>query len=112
MDRFKVSTKKSLFKPIEIEVDGEVYSVDMVTAETLEKVAKYDVKAGAADMNAVTELLEILIGIPKKVSRKIDVRDLNKMLTYVSGRIYNPLKHEREEEKKESGAAETPSKPS
>jgi len=112
MERFKVSTEKSLFKPIEIEVDGKVYSIDMITAEILDKVEKYDKKAETADMTAVTELLELLLGIPKEVSRKIDVRDLNKMLTYVSGRIYNPMKYEREEEKKESRAAETPSKPS
>lgn len=112
MDRFKVSTKESLFKPIEIEVDGKVYSVSMITAELIEKMEKYDNKAEAADMKAVTELLELIIGIPKEVSRKIDVRDLNKMLTYVSGKIYNPLKYEGKKEKKESGVAETPSKQS
>jgi len=110
MDRFEVSTKKSLFKPIEIEVDGTVYEVKMVTAELLEKIEKFDKKAGEADMGAVMTLLELVLGIPKKVSRKIDVRDLNKMLTYVSGRIYNPMKYEREEEKKELGAEETPLK--
>ena len=112
MDRFKVSTKKSLFKPIEVEVDGVVYSVDMITADMIEKVTKFDKGAKGGDMTAVMEQLELLIGIPTKIAKKLDVRDLEKMMTYVSAKIFNPGKYEVEEEKNGSGVVETPSKSS
>lgn len=110
MDRFKISTKKSLFKPIETEVDGKVYRVEMVTPELLDKISEYDVKAGTADMKAVCTLLEMVLKVPKAVSKKCDVRDLNQLLEWVSGLIYNPTKYVKEKEKNVSRAGPASSK--
>ena len=101
MDRFKVSTKKSLFKPIEIEIDEKVYKIDMITPEVLDQVEKYDKDAATGNTTAVTKQLEIIFGIPQKITRKLDVRDLEKMMNFVSERIFNPELGKGGKEKKE-----------
>ena len=72
----ELSTKKSLYKPIIIKVDGKVYESAMLTAELFEKIQKLDVKAKKGDFVAITKQLELVYGIPVAVAKKLDLRDL------------------------------------
>lgn len=90
-ERFKVSTKKSLFKPIEIEVDGKVYSRPLITVSLLQQVEALEkkiTKGGELNFDALVDQLHLLTGIPKSVAKQIDLRDLEKMLEYLSAKLY------------------------
>lgn len=112
MNRFKVSTKTSLFKPVEIEVDEKVFSLPMITPALIDEVSKHQEKAEAGDMRATCMQLHLLTGVPVKLAMRLDVRDLEKMMKYVSAKIFKAEGTEEEEEKKESRVGETPSKES
>jgi len=99
---FKVNTKKSIFKPIEIEIDGKVYEIKKITTEILEEVSKYEEEARQGKIGALVRQLVAVSGgaIPESVAKKIDIRDIIGILDYISKCIYNPEKVENEVEKK------------
>jgi len=72
----ELSTKKSLYKPIIIRVDGKEYESALLTAELFENIQKLDKKAKRGDFTAITKQLELVYGIPAAVTRKLDLRDL------------------------------------
>lgn len=90
-ERFKVSTTKSLYKPIEIEVDGKVYSRPLITVSLLQQVEALERKVAKGDtksFDALIEQLHLLTGVPKPVAKEIDLRDIEKMMEYLSAKLY------------------------
>lgn len=87
-ERFKVSTKKSLHGPIEIEVDGKVYSQPLITVSLLQEVEKHEKKVGKGDFEALVAQINLLTGIPKDLAKKIDIKDLEAMLDHISMKLY------------------------
>jgi len=97
----ELSTKKSLYKPIVIKVDGKEYESAMITAELFEKTAKFDKKAKAGDLTAIAKQLEMIFGVPFAIAKKLDLRDMG---TDAIGLITEAIvKPERVEKKQESG---------
>ncbi len=72
-----LSTKKSLHKPIEVEVDGKVYSLAKVPKSLFEKVIELEL---TGDPLAGYEQVFTAFGIPKTVLSKLDSRDV-KLIT-------------------------------
>ena len=73
----ELSTKKSLYKPIVIKVDGKAYESTMITAELFEKISKLDAKAKKGDLTAVAQQLNLVYGIPVAVAKRLDLRDMS-----------------------------------
>jgi len=101
-ERFNYSTKKTLFKPIEVEIDGKVYRTERIPFSLLKKVMKFEEKAATGDIDAVMGQLKLLLGVPEKILEEIDVRDLEAMLAQVSAKIFNPVGDVEEDEKNSS----------
>ena len=87
-ERFKVSTKKSLHGPIEIEVDGKVYSRPLITVSLLQQVDAQEKKVKKGDFEALVAQIHLLTGIPKEIAKEIDLKDLEKMLDYIGAKLY------------------------
>lgn len=114
MKPFKLSTKKSLFDPIRIDIempDGSVktFVIERVTPDVLEKVSTFEEQATKGDMKGVMGQLVHLTGIPQKVLVQLDVRDIEQLLKYVSERIFEPMKFAGGEEKNGSKVEDAPS---
>lgn len=92
MSKFVVSTKKSLFKPIEIEVDGKAYLINNVSPEMFEEARKQEDEALEGKTDALISQLVILTGISRDVVMKLDIRDITEMLKFISEQIQNPEK--------------------
>lgn len=101
-NKFIINTQKSLYKPIEIELDGKTYLIRQVTPALLEEVGRFDKDARAGDPKAMVNQLVILTGIEKQKVMKIDIRVISKLLTFITGKIFKP-EELKEEEKNESG---------
>jgi len=67
MSKFVVSTKKSLFKSIEIEIDGKIYSIKTISPAMLEKASQLESDALDGDIKALIEQLRVLTGIKKEI---------------------------------------------
>ena len=98
-----LSTQKSIHKPIEIEVDGKTYQNRPLSKATFDEVRKHEKAALKGDIEALYNQVNILFGVPVEVLNKLDVRDVNTLLEYTMGQIFQakPKTDEEKEEKKE-----------
>jgi hypothetical protein len=106
MSKFVISTKKSLYKPIEIEIDGKDYTIESISPAMLDKVRKFEKLSMKGDIGALIDQLAVLTGIEKEKAMNLDVRDITDLLKYITDKIFKPEKLEDKEEKNESGPAE------
>jgi len=106
MPKFKASTKKSLFKPIEIEVDDKIYLITNVSPELFEKARKYEADALTGKTDALVSQVVVFTGISKEVANKLDIRDITEMLKFISEQIENPERIGEPKEKNGSKSEE------
>jgi len=105
----ELSTKKSLYKPIIIKVDGKEYESAMITAELFEKTAKFDKKAKSGDLTAIAKQLELIFGVPFAIAKKLDLRDMG---TDAIGLITEAIvKPEKVEKKQQDGDSKNGARP-
>jgi len=106
MSKIVLSTKKSLYKPIEIEIDGKDYTIETISPAMLDEVRKFEKLSSEGDVKALIEQLKVLTGVEKEVAMKLDVRDITDLLKHITEKIFKPEKIGDKEEKNESGPAE------
>ena len=105
----ELSTKKSLYKPVIIKVDGKEYESSMITAGLFEKISKLEVKAKKGDFIAIAKQLELVYGIPTSIAKQLDLRDVNfDALGIITEAIVAP---ERIEAKQDSGESKNGVRP-
>ena len=83
-----LSTQKSIHKPIEVEIDGETYQNRPLSRTTFDEVKKHEKEALKGDIEALYKQVQILFGVPMEVLNKIDVRDINSLITYTMDQIF------------------------
>jgi len=109
--RFTISTKKSLYPPIEIVIDGVTYFKEVIPPQVLDEVEKYEETANKGDINAVMNQLQLLTNAPAKVLKTCDVRDLQEMMSFISTKLFNPKRDKDgdvEEKKSKTGEENAP----
>ena len=83
-----LSTQKSIHKPIEVEIDGKIYQNRPLSRVTFDEVKKYEKDALKGDIEALYKQVQVLFGVPIEVLNKIDVRDINTLITYTMEQIF------------------------
>jgi len=81
--RAKFKTAKSIYKPLEIEIDDKVYVCKKITKDFLEKFLSYEQAAIEGDLDSPYQQANFAFGIPVKILHKLDapeVRDINAMV--------------------------------
>lgn len=101
MPKFQVSTKKSLYKPVEVEIDGKTFSCKRITRDVLQKIGELDKEVGEGNLDAVYKRLELLLG-KSKTFNKLDINQIVDITNFILRCILNPEK----EEKNESGSGD------
>ena len=96
-----IDTKKSLYKPIEIEIDGKIFQVKRIPRDVLLKIERLGEEALKGNVVAGYQQLELLIGKSEYVDR-LDIREVNEIIGFITEKIYKLEKTETEEEKNES----------
>ena len=88
-DRLVLDTKKSLYDPIEVEIDGQVYQSIKTTKAVLDEVDKLDeliVKHPGKDEYLYKAIL-ILFDIDSKILDKLDKREVEDIYTFSKKRF-------------------------
>jgi len=91
MPKISISTKKSLFEPIEIEIDGETYSIEKVDRDLFKKINPLEPKKDASlpkQVEAVYKQLALMLNAPIKKVERIDYRDAQHILNQISREIF------------------------
>ncbi|HDZ39083.1 MAG TPA: phage tail assembly protein [Marinobacter sp.] len=105
-----LSTQKSIHKPIEIEIDGKTYQNRPLSRTTFDEVKKYEKDALKGDIEALYNQVQVLFGVPIEVLNKIDVRDINTLITYTMEQIFkSSAKTEKEKAEKNGSKPGQPS---
>lgn len=81
-DRLVLNTKKSLYEPIEIEIDGQVYQSVKTTRTLLVEIDKLDEKAASNDDEALYKVVQLLFNVERKVLEKLDKREVQDIYTF------------------------------
>ena len=83
-DRLVLNTKKSLYEPIEIEIDKQVYQSAKVTTATLKEINRLDeeiVKDPTSDKLLYTAI-QLLFDVKPAVLDKLDKREVEDIYTF------------------------------
>lgn len=83
-NRLVLNTKKSLYDPIEIEIDGQVYPSLKATRATLKEIDKLDkeVAKDEATDDALYKIIQLLFNIDLKILEKLDKREVQDIYTF------------------------------
>lgn len=87
MSDLVLNTKKSLYDPIEIEIDGKKYQNRPLSFRTLEELTKYQEAGKAGDVGALYKQITILYGISRRKLRKLDIRDIQKLIEFITNKV-------------------------
>ena len=108
MSKLILSTKKSIYGPIEIELDGQSYLVN-ADAESMAKIqetTRDEKKLRGDPITALIKQLVIYTGVKEEVAKKLDLRDLKKAISFISDELNKSEDKTETEEKNESKPAE------
>jgi len=100
MSKFKVSTQKSLYKPIEIEIDDKTFQAKTLSRSLFHEISKYEKQAKRGDIDALYKQMSILFNVPENILSELDVRDIQAIMEFVTNKVFNPEKVEEAEEEK------------
>lgn len=88
-DRFVLNTKKSLYEPIEVEIDGQVYQSAKTTKAVIEEINKLDeqiIKNPGKD-EFLYKAIQLLFDIDPKILDKLDKREVEDIYTFSKKRF-------------------------
>ncbi|GAG68454.1 unnamed protein product [marine sediment metagenome] len=81
-DRLVLNTKKSLYEPIEIVIDEQVYQCVKATRTVLADIEKLDDKAAKNEDEALYKIVQILFNVDQKILEKLDKREVQDIYTF------------------------------
>lgn len=101
--KFVLSTKKSLFDPIEIEIDGKTYFSKKLCRALFDELKKHEEEALKGNIEALYEQVNVIFGIDASVLENLDIREIEAMIDFATNKIFHPDKEKKKDpEKNES----------
>ncbi len=91
----KLDTKKSLFEPLEIEIDGQAFRIRPITLGALEKIQALQIEMAAGSARAIREMLETVIEGDITVLMGLTIDQLQQLMTVIVERSVRPTGAEK-----------------
>lgn len=88
-NRLVINTKKSLYDPIEIEIDGQVYYSLKTTKSVLKEINKIDEEIGKKKENheALYKVVQLMFDVDMKILEKLDTREVEDIYLFSKKRF-------------------------
>jgi len=100
MPKLTIDTKESLFDPIEIEIDGEMFEVERLTRPLLFKIEEFMKQIEDGSFDAGYKLIELLLGEKAlDAISGLDLIQVNKISTFITDSITQLSGEEKNESK-------------
>ena len=109
-NKLVLSTKKSIHKPIEVEIDGKIYHCRPLSRTLWDGVKQYEDAAADGDIEALYKQVELLYGVPIVILNKLDIRDVNSLLEYTMAQIFKLTPKTDKEKAEKNGSKPGPAK--
>lgn len=94
--KFVLSTKKSLFDPIEIEIDGKTYQSNKLSRALFDELKQYEEDATKGNIDALYKQVNVIFGIEEPVLAQLDIREIEALIEYATNKIFHPEKEKKE----------------
>ena len=102
MPKLVINTEKSLYKPIEVEIDGKVYKVRKLTRDVLQKVEGFDKDVSSGNLDAAYGRLEFLLEAKVKTFNGLIVQEVGEITEFITKAAFSPEKSEKNESRPEA----------
>ena len=102
MPKLVINTEKSLYKPIEVEIDGKVYKVRKLTRDVLQKVEGFDKNVSSGNLDAAYGRLEFLLEAKAKTFNGLIVQEVGEITEFITKAAFSPEKSEKNESRPEA----------
>jgi len=89
MPKLKIDTATSLYEPIEVEIDGQKFTLRRITREKLREIEELDRAIGEGNLDAAYKRLEVFFG-PSEAFSKLDLCQVGELVRFVVRAILNP----------------------
>jgi len=101
MPKLVINTEKSLYKPIEVEIDGKVFFVRRITRDILKKLEEYDARILSGEPVVEWLRLEFLFQTKSKTLDKLSLEEADGTFKFIINSIFSPEKSEKNESRPE-----------
>lgn len=91
----KLNTKKSLFQPVDVEIDNVKLRVKEITLGTLETIQSLQTDAAAGSAKAIRENLEALLEGDTTILLKLPISQLAELISVVVEKAIKPSVEEK-----------------
>ena len=97
-DKLVLNTKKSLYEPIEIEIDGQVYQSVKTTRATLKEVNKLDDQILKEPKNdeLLYKVIQLLFDVEPSILDKLDKREVQDIFVFSKKKFFEIEKQRME----------------
>jgi len=99
MKPLKLSTKKLLYKPITIEIDGKLYESKPINRAMLEQMSELESQIRSGNAQSAYDQVKLMFG-NHSVFDKLDLRQINDIISYVTTCLFRPEKVKEEQPEK------------
>ncbi len=82
-DRLILSTKKSLYDPIEIVIDDQAYQSLKTTKAVLAKIDELDKLVDKENVDALYKIVQLMFDVPMAVLEELDKREVENIYIFV-----------------------------
>lgn len=88
-NRLVLNTKKSLYEPIEVEIDGQLYQSAKTTKAVLDEVNKLDeeIVKNPGESEFVYKAVQLLFNVGTEILDKLDKREVEDIYTFSKKRF-------------------------
>ena len=90
-DRLVLSTRKSLYAPIEITIDDRTYYSKKTTHAVLMEINKLDSAVGKESTEALYKVVRLMFDIEQKVLEKLDKREVEDIYIFAKKKFSESL---------------------
>jgi len=103
LKKLVLNTTKSLYKPLEVEIDGKTYYCQKLTKSAIDKIFKFSKTATEGDISAPYEQAHFAFNIPMKILYELDIAEIGDINNKIIDAMLHPTKTESEAEKNVKG---------
>ena len=101
MPKLTINTQKSLYSPIEVEVNGKIFQVRRLTRSILQEVARLDTEVSSGKLDMAYERLEILLHAKSKAFDSLVIEEVGEITEFIIKSVFSPEKSEKNESRPE-----------
>jgi len=102
MPRLTIELEKSLYPPIEVEINGQIFTLKRITQRMLSEIGHLDEEIPKGNLEAAWKRLEVFFG-PSEIFSQLDIFQVGDIIRFIIRSIIAPETEEKNASRPEEG---------